>query len=176
MSRGGHSCCFAELTQGPYDQSPVEAWKDVLCFTSAPLTGNLEVTGPISVTLWAATSAQDTDWIARLVDVFPDGRAINLTEGILRARYRDGLEATKLLERDKVYEYHLNLRATSNVFLTGHRVRVDVQSSSFPHWDRNPNNGQPFGESTISDLETATQTVFHDGARPSHIRLQIVPR
>lgn len=142
MSRGGHSCCFAELTpQGPYDQRPVEAWKDVLCFTSAPLAAMLEVTGPISVTLWAATSALDTDWVARLVDVASDGRAINLTEGILRARYRDGLEVPKLLERDTVYEFHLNLRSTSNVFLPGHRVRIDVQSSSFPPLGPQPQHG-----------------------------------
>ena len=101
-------------------------------------------------------------------------RAINLTEGILRARYRDSLEFPKPIERDAVYEYHINLRATSNAFLPGHRLRVDVQSSSYPHWDRNPNTGQPFGESTISDVETATQTVFHDAARPSHITLPVV--
>jgi putative CocE/NonD family hydrolase len=177
VSRGGHSCCFESLTpQGAYDQRPVEQWKDVLCFTSEPVTATLEVTGPVSVNLWAATSAVDTDWIARLVDVYPDGRAINLTAGILRARYRESLEFPKLIERDTVYEYHINLRATSNAFLPGHRLRVDIQSSSYPHWDRNPNTGQAFGESTISDVETATQTVFHDAARPSHVTLPVVPR
>jgi putative CocE/NonD family hydrolase len=162
--------------QGAYDQRPVEQWKDVLCFTSEPVTATLEVTGPVSVNLWAATSAVDTDWIARLVDVYPDGRAINLTAGILRARYRESLEFPKLIERDTVYEYHINLRATSNAFLPGHRLRVDIQSSSYPHWDRNPNTGQAFGESTISDVETATQTVFHDAARPSHVTLPVVSR
>jgi putative CocE/NonD family hydrolase len=177
VSRGGHSCCFQELTpQGPYDQRPVEKWKDVLCFTSDPVTTPFEVTGPVTVRLWAATSAADTDWIACLVDVYPDGRAINLTEGIIRARYRESLESPTPIERDTVCEYTINLRGTCNVFQPGHRLRVHVHSSSFPHWDRNPNTGQPFGESTISDVETAMQTVFHDGARPSHIVLPVVPR
>jgi putative CocE/NonD family hydrolase len=177
VSRGGHSCCFESLTpQGAYDQRPVETWKDTLCYTSEPLAAPLEVTGPVSVTLWAASSALDTDWVARLVDVYPDGRAINLTEGILRARFRDGLDRPSLLERDTIYQYSINLRGTSNVFLPGHRIRVDIASSSFPHWDRNPNTGQALGDATLSDVVTATQTVFHDGGRPSHITLPVVPR
>ncbi len=134
------------------------------------------MTGPVSVTLWAATSAVDTDWVVRLVDVYPDGRAMNVTEGILRARFRDSLQSPSLLERDRVYEYRINLRATSNVFLPGHRIRVDVASSSFPHWDRNPNTGAPIATVPLSQVETATQTVFHDAARPSHILLPVVPR
>src|SRR5436305_13608170 len=136
----------------------------------------MEVTGPVSVTLWAATNAVDTAWVAKLIDVYPDGRAINLTEGILRARFREGLERPSLLEREQVYQYRINLRATANVFLPGHRIRVDVSSSSFPHWDRNPNTGQALGEATVSDVEAATQAVFHDAARPSHIPLPVVPR
>lgn len=177
VSRGGHSCCREHLDpQGRYDQRLVERNKDVLCYTSDPLDAPLEVTGPVSVTLWAATSAVDTDWVVRLVDVYPDGRAMNVTEGILRARFRDSLQSPSLLERDRVYEYRINLRATSNVFLPGHRIRVDVASSSFPHWDRNPNTGAPIATVPLSQVETATQTVFHDAARPSHILLPVVPR
>ncbi len=176
-SLGGHSCCVEAFTpQGAYDQRPTETWKDTLCYTSEPMTAPLEVTGRVSVTLWAATSAVDTDWVARLVDVYPDGRAINLTEGIIRARFRNGTETPELLERDSIHRYTINLRGTSNVFLPGHRIRVDVVSASFPHWDRNPNTGHPLGTDTISDVETATQTVFHDGGRPSHITLPVIPR
>jgi uncharacterized protein len=176
-SRGGHSCCEEAVTPvGPYDQRPVERRKDVLCYTSEPMAEPLEVTGPVSVTLWAATNALDTDWVARLVDVHPDGRAINLTEGILRASYRNGVQHRELLERDAVTEYRIDLRATSNVFLPGHRVRVDVASSSFPLWDRNPNTGLTSADARLADLAPATQAVFHDAARPSHVTLPIVPR
>jgi hypothetical protein len=177
MSAGGHSCCWEAYTpMGPLDQRQVERWMNVLCYTSAPLNRQLEVTGPVSVRLFAATDQVDTDWVARLVDVHPDGRAINLTEGILRASFRGGPERRTLLEPDQVYEYSIDLRATSNVFLPGHRVRVDVSSSSFPHWDANPGTGQPLGEATWSDLRTATQRVLHDAGHPSHIVLPIVPR
>jgi hypothetical protein len=176
-SRGGHSCCWEKYTpMGPFDQRPAERWTDTLCYTSEPLTDAVEVTGPVSVTLWATTDAVDTDWVARLIDVHPDGTAINLTEGIIRASFRDGLEERRLLERDRVYKYRIDLRSTSNVFGPGHRIRVDVASSSFPHWDRNPNTGQPPFEATLADLQIATQTVFHDRARPSHITLPLIPR
>ena len=176
-SRGGHACCWEDFTpMGPSDQRPAERLAGVLCYTSEPLAEPLEVTGPVSVTLFAATDQVDADWVARLIDVHPDGRAINLTEGILRASFREGLDRRVLLERDRIYEYRIDLRATSNVFLPGHRLRVDIASSSFPHWDANPGTGQPLGEATWADLRTATQTVFHDAARPSHITLPVVPR
>lgn len=174
-SRGGHSCCREMLApMGCYDQRPVERFKDILCFTSVPLSMPLEVTGPITVTLWAATTVVDTDWVAKLIDVCPDGRAMNITEGILRASFRDGLETPILLERDHIYKYIINLRATSNVFLPGHRIRVDISSASFPQWDRNPNTGSLFGTATLSQLQTATQTIFHDSLRPSHILLPVI--
>jgi putative CocE/NonD family hydrolase len=176
-SRGGHSCCRENLApQGCYDQRPIERFKDVLCYTSEPLSAPLEVTGPILVILWAATTGVDTDWVAKLVDVHPDGRAMNLTEGILRASFRSSMESPTLLERGQVYEYSINLRATSNVFLTGHRIRVDISSSSFPHWDRNPNTGASLGTASLLQLEIATQTVLHDTIHPSHIVLPVVPR
>jgi len=177
VSRGGHSCCREHLVpQGGYDQRLVERTKDTLCYTSEPLQAPLEVTGPVRVTLWAATTAVDTDWVVKLVDVHPDGRAINITEGIIRAQFRNGLESPALLEREQIYQYHVNLRATSNLFKAGHRIRVDVSSSSFPHWDRNPNTGAPLGTVGLGDVQTASQTVFHDAARPSHIVLPVVPR
>ena len=176
-SLGGHSCCRETLApMGSRDQRPVERFKDVLCYTSEPITVPLEVTGPIRVNLFAATSAADTDWVARLVDVFPDGRAMNLTEGILRASYRKGRTGGLLLERECIYQYSIDLRATSNLFLSGHRIRVDISSSSFPHWDRNPNTDAPFGTVTLGQLQTATQTVFHDALHPSNIVLPVVPR
>ncbi|MCB8924048.1 MAG: CocE/NonD family hydrolase [Ardenticatenaceae bacterium] len=176
-SRGGHSCCREVLApMGSYDQRPIERYKDILCYTSERLASPLEVTGPIRIVLWAATTAVDTDWVAKLIDVYPDGQAMNLTEGIIRASYRESLERPTLLERERIYEYSINLRATSNVFLPGHRIRVDISSASFPHWDRNPNTGAPFGTATLSQLQTATQTIFHDAGRPSYIVLPIVPR
>src|SRR5438094_4535060 len=101
---------------------------------------------------------------------------MNLTQGILRARYRDGTDRPRLLERDRVYRYRINLRATANVFLPGHRIRVDVSSSSFPHWDRNPNTAAELGTVALSQVQTANQTVFHDAARPSQIVLPVLSR
>jgi uncharacterized protein len=176
-SRGGHSCCRDGVAPlGCYDQRPVERFRDILCYTSEPLDHPIEVTGPIRVILWAATSALDTDWVAKLIDVYPDGRAMNLTQGILRASYCDSLTTPRLLNRGEVYSYTLDLRATSNLFRAGHRIRVDISSASFPHWDRNPNTGTPFGTVSFSQLQTATQTVFHDRVHPSHIVLPIVKR
>ena len=175
-SLGGHSCCEEVVTpMGPYDQRPVERRMDVLCYTSEPLTEALEVTGHMRVTIWAATNAVDTDWVARLVDVHPDGRAMNLTEGIMRASYRNGSMRRELLERDAVTRYEIDLRATSNVFLPGHRLRVDIASASFPLWDRNPNTGLRAVDARLHELAPATQAVFHDSARPSHISLPIIP-
>jgi putative CocE/NonD family hydrolase len=127
------------------------------------------------VALWASSSAVDTDFVARLVDVWPDGRAFNLTDGITRARARLGPdEAESLIEPGRVYEFHIDLWATSNVFLAGHRIRLDITSSSFPRWDRNPNTGAPIGDGTA--LAPATQSIVHDAAHPSFVLLPIVPR
>lgn len=159
---------------GPKEQSRVEAREDILVYTTHPLEQEVEVTGPITVTLFAATSARDTDWTAKLVDVYPDGRAYNLADGILRARYREGTDKSKLLEPGRVYEYKIDLQTTSNVFKSGHRIRVQVSSSNFPRFDRNPNTGRPVASEI--ELVAATQTVFHNSAQPSHITLPIIPR
>lgn len=171
---GGNTLLSPEYPAGPYDQRALEARPDVLTFTSDPLAADLEVTGPITVRLQAASDGPDTDWVARLCDVHPDGRSINLADGIVRARYRDffrGAPASPI-EPGRVYEYEIDLWATSNVFKAGHRVRVDITSSSFPRWDRNPNTGTPLGQD--AELRPARQTIVHDASRPSAIYLPVV--
>jgi uncharacterized protein len=162
------------LPLGVADQRPVEQRADVLVFTSAPLDGPLEVTGPLSVELWAASSARDTDFTAKLVDVHPNGYAQNLQDGIIRARYRHSASSPSLITPGAVERYTIDLWATSTVFLPGHRLRLEISSSNFPRFDRNPNTGAPFGQGTA--LEAARQTVFHGGDRPSCLVLSVMPR
>ena len=162
------------LRPGSYDQRPLEDRDDVLIFSTPPLERDTEVTGPIELRLFAATDTRDTDWIARLLDVYPDGRSYNLTEGVLRARFRESIyKQPKLLEPGTVYEYTLTLLPTSNVFLKGHRIRIHITSSNWPLIDRNPNTGNDQG----SDAETrvARQIVHHNFRYPSHVVLPIIP-
>ena len=171
---GGPNCCWPTLVPwGPYDQRDVEMRADVLCYTSDALDTDLEVTGPIRVVLWAATDGRDTDWTAKLVDVWPSGRAINLCDGIIRARFREGFEREALLEPGRVERYEIELMATSNVFLAGHRIRLEVSSSNFPRFDRNPNTGAPIGRD--AEVRVARQTVLHTAAAPSHVVLPVIP-
>ena len=173
-TRGGAVCCDPKIFPwGPMDQRPVEKRRDVLVYTSAPLKQDLEVTGPIRVVLYASTSARDTDFTAKLVDVFPNGEARNLTDGILRLRYRDGLQKSELAEPGKVYAVNIDAGVTSNVFLVGHSIRVEISSSNFPRFDRNPNTGRPFADETA--LKKAQQTVFHSRQYPSHLLLPVIP-
>ena len=173
-TRGGAVCCDPKIFPwGPIDQRPVEKRKDVLVYTSAPLKQDLEVTGPIRVVLYASTSAPDTDFTAKLVDVFPNGEARNLTDGILRLRYRDGLEKTELAEPGKVYPITIDAGVTSNVFLAGHAIRVEISSSNFPRFDRNPNTGRAFADETA--LKKAQQTIYHSRQYPSHLLLPVIP-
>ena len=174
-TRGGALLMTPEYRSGPFDQRPVESREDVLVYSSEMLSDDLEVTGPIKVYLWAVSSAPDTDFIARLVDVYPNGYAQNLTDGIVRARYRhfERGEAPSLIEPGVAYEYEIDLWATSNLFKAGHRIRLDVTSSSFPRWDRNPNTGHAFGED--AELAVARQTILHDSEHPSYVVLPIVP-
>jgi putative CocE/NonD family hydrolase len=171
---GGALLMPAVYRPGARDQRPIEQRNDMLVYTSAPLERDIEVTGPVTVTLWAATTAPDTDFVARLVDVHPDGFAQNLTDGIIRARYRHGVDTPELLEPGEVYEYVIDLWATSNLFKIGHRIRLDITSSNFPRWDRNPNTGHAIGADT--ELQSATQTILHTRQHPSHILLPLVPR
>ncbi|MXY88049.1 MAG: CocE/NonD family hydrolase, partial [Dehalococcoidia bacterium] len=159
---------------GVFDQTPAEQRGDVLCYTSEPLAGELEVTGPISVTLWATSSAIDTDFTAKLCGVRPDGYVQNIQDGIIRARYRNSLLEQELMTPGQSYEFTIDLWATSHVFKPGHRIRVDISSSNFPHFDRNPNTGRAIH--TETELVPAKQTVFHDTNRPSCITLPVIPR
>ena len=171
---GGNNCCSPHIVPwGPYDQRGVEMRTDVLCYTSEPLEKDLEVTGPIKVVLYAATDGRDTDWTGKLVDVSPTGYAMNLCDGIIRARYRESLSDPALLEPNKVYEYEIDLMVTGNVFREGHRIRVEISSSNFPRFDRNPNTGNTFGMD--SELRRANQTVHHSRRYPSHILLPVIP-
>jgi putative CocE/NonD family hydrolase len=146
----------------------------VLVYTTPNLEKDLEITGPITVTLFAASSARDTDFTAVLVDVFPDGYTHMMQEGIVRARYRNSDSEASLIEPGKMYEYTIDLWATSYVVKQGHRIIVEISSSNFNRWDRNPNTGHEFG----MDAETmkATQTIYHDRQHPSHITLPVIPR
>jgi hypothetical protein len=173
-STGGANCCGVGTVSGPRDQRPIENRPDVLVYTSDFLEEEVEATGPLKVVLHASSGAVDTDFIAKLVDVYPDGRAINVAEGILRARYRDSLSEPRPLEPGKVYELTIDMIGTANAFQKGHRIRVHITSSHFPQFDRNPNTGKPFGTGT--ELKTATQTVYHSSAHPSHIVLPVIPR
>ncbi len=146
----------------------------MLVYSTAPLDREVEVTGPIKLVLWATSSARDTDFTGKLVDVYPDGKAYNLCDGILRARYRDGLNKPALLEQGKANRFEIDLWVTSNLFKRGHRIRLEVSSSNFPRFDRNPNSGKPFGSDT--ELLTAKQTILHDQRHPSHLLLPVIPR
>lgn len=169
----------AQLMMGPksvpvQDQREVEERQDVLVYTTPPLAQDVEVTGPVVMNLWASSSAVDTDFTGKLVDVWPNGKAYNLTDGILRARYRESVFQPKLLEPDRVYEFCIELGATGNAFKAGHRIRLEVSSSNFPLHNRNLNTGHPIGEDT--EIRTAGQTIFHNRQYPSHLLLPIIPR
>jgi uncharacterized protein len=171
---GGPLCCDAQhLPPGPRDQRPVEARDDVLIYSTPAFTQDTEVTGPVSLELFAKSSAVDTDFTAKLVDVGPDGFAQNLTEGIVRARYRDSQEKANLMNPGQIYKFTIDLWSTSNVFLKGHTLRLEISSSNFPRFDRNLNTGEDpaFAKNYVS----ATNTVYHDAEHPSALILPIVP-
>ncbi len=162
-----------EGQQEPMDQRRLDGRQDILSFASEPLDQPLEVVGPVEVKLWAASSAPDTDFVAKLLDVHPDGFVQELSYGIVRARYRDGPGTESLIEPGEVYAYTVQMMPTGNRFLKGHRIRIDIQSSDFPNFDRNHNTGlDEYGDATLA---TARQTIFHDTDRPSHVVLPVVP-
>jgi len=170
---GGAVCCNPKVFPwGPQDQRAVEQRRDVLVYTTAPLREDLEVVGSVGVVLYAATSARDTDFTAKLVDVFPDGRAQNLTDGILRLRYRNSLEKPELAQPGEICKLTIDAGVTGNVFQKGHRIRVEISSSNFPRFDRNPNTGDPVADAT--GLRRASQTVYHDARRPSYVLLPVL--
>ena len=158
---------------GPFDQRANETRADVLVYTSATLEAPMEITGPVNLELWVATDVPDTDFTAILIDVHPDGRALNICEGAVRARHT---QTPTPLVAGATYPFTVDLVATSIVLPAGHRLRLHVSSSSFPEWEPNPNTGAPVGQSSASDARIAHQTVFHDRARPSRLILPVIPR
>jgi uncharacterized protein len=158
---------------GPLDQSIIERREDILCYSTPELKEDIEVTGPLVLHLFAASTARDTDFTAKLVDVYPDGRAFNVANGIVRARYRNSIFTPEFLTPGQVIEYKVNMVATSNRFLKGHRMRIDVSSSSFPEFDRNMNTGNPVGEDTTGIK--ARQTIYHQSDLASYIDLPVIP-
>ncbi|HEY1927203.1 MAG TPA: CocE/NonD family hydrolase [Caulobacteraceae bacterium] len=173
-SVGGHSCCSpASGPQGQYDQSSVEQRPDILVFSSAPLTQPLEITGPIKVVLFANSSATDTDFTAKLVDVFPDGSAVNLNNGIIRASYRESRTHPTPITPGEVYRYEIKVWPTSNLFRAGHRIRLEISSSDFPQFGPNPNTGGSLADNIA--LRPASQTILHDADHPSAVILPVIP-
>jgi uncharacterized protein len=170
---GGAVCCNpAAFPWGPRDQRPVEGRPDVLVYTSNPLRNPLEVTGSVQAMLWVSTSAPDTDFTAKLVDVAPSGMALNLIDGILRLRYRNSLEKEEPATPGEVYRIAVDMGVTSHLFQPEHRIRVEISSSNFPRFDRNPNTGRAIAAEM--ELRTARQTVYQDRARPSHVILPVI--
>lgn len=161
---------------GPVDQRRAESRDDVLCYSTPVLEYPVEVTGHVSLTLFVSSSARDTDFTGKLVDVFPDGRAIFLTDGILRARYRNSLAEPEPLTPDQVCEVTVDLSVTSNVFLPGHRIRLEISSSNFPRFDRNTNTGGTISEDSDGDVQVAVNRVFHGPAHPSRLVLPVIDR
>jgi uncharacterized protein len=171
---GGPLCCDeVHVPPGPRDQRMVEARDDVLVYSTLAFAEDTEVTGPVRLELFAKSSAVDTDFTAKLVDVAPDGHAQNLTEGIVRARYRESQEKPTLINPGQIYKFSIDLWATSNVFRKGHTLRLEISSSNFPRFDRNLNSGdnQAFAVNFVS----ATNTIYHDAEHPSALILPIVP-
>ena len=171
---GGRLCCGTALPPGPADQRPNESRRDVLVFSTAPLREDVEVTGFVSVDLYAATSAVDTDFTALLVDVEPNGYARFLTDGIVRARYRESASGRSEVIPGKIYRYSIDLWATGNVFKAGHRIRLYISSSNFPRFNRNLNTGEPMLGSSASVI--AHQTIYHEAQYSSALTLPVIPR
>ncbi|HZI50085.1 MAG TPA: CocE/NonD family hydrolase, partial [Pyrinomonadaceae bacterium] len=171
---GGRLCCSGGLPPGPANQRSNESRPDVLVFSTPPLTEDTEVTGFITLELYASTSAVDTDFTALLVDVDESGYARFLTDGIVRARYRESTKQASLLTPGKIYHYTIDLWATANVFKAGHRIRLYVSSSNFPRFNRNLNTGED--NTGSSPPVRAHQTIYHDRARASALILPVIPR
>ena len=173
-SLGGPICCTSAegSVAGAFDQSEIELREDVLVYTTQPLGDGLEVTGELEAILYVSSSARDTDFTVKIVDVHPDGGAYNVQEGILRARYREGFDRWVFMNEGGVYEVRIDLHATAHYFKPGHRIRVEVSSSNFPRLDRNLNTGgNNYDE---SEWVVATNTIHHSRATPSRIVLPVV--
>jgi putative CocE/NonD family hydrolase len=173
---GGPLCGHqSKLVWGRHDQRTVEMRPDVLVYTSGVLAESIEITGEVSVTLFAESSAVDTDFTAKLVDVHPDGTANNIADGIIRARYRHSPDQEEFLIPGAVTEFCIDMTYTSFVFDAGHQIRLDISSSNYPRFDRNPNTGGVIAETNAGDAIVATQIVHHSERYPSRLTLPIVP-
>ena len=170
---GGRVLDAGTLIAGPFDQTPVEKSNDVLCYSTPEIQDDIEITGPLKLHLFASTSVKDTDFVAKLVDVYPDGAAYNIAEGWIRGRYHKSILQPELINPGQVYEYIIDLANTSIVFKRGHRIRMDITSSNFPRIDRNMNTGNPFGEDAAG--MPAVQTICHDTNYASYIDLPVIP-
>ena len=179
LEGGGYNQLSGTMSGDNTPSAPLEDRPDVIVFRTPPLEEDVEVTGVVRCTLWVRSSAVDTDFTVKLIDEYPpnadypNGYALNLGDSILRMRYRDGFEAANFMEPGVAYEVELRLQATSNLFAAGHCIRVDVSSSNFPHYDVNPNTGEPLGLN--QGFVVAEQTIFHDQARPSRVVLPVIP-
>ncbi len=174
-THGGGLCCDNErLASGAFDQRPVASRGDVLVFTTGEFKTDFEVTGPVSLEFFASSSAVDTDFTAKLVDVWPNGFAQNLTDGIVRARFRSSPEKPEFMNPGEIYKFTIDVGPTSNVFKTGHKLRLEISSSNFPRFDRNLNTGEDTGNSTR--IVKASNSIYHDHEHPSALILPVVPR
>jgi len=172
-SLGGHTCCTGSDTEaGGYDQSEIELRKDMLVYSSEILSKGLEVTGTLKAVLYVSSSALDTDFTVKLIDVYPDGHAFNIQEGAVRMRYRESLKESKLMTPREVYKIDVDLNASSNYFAKGHKIRIEVSSSNFPRWDRNLNTGGNNYDET--EWIKAENTIFHSERYPSHLLLPVI--
>ena len=178
LEGGGYDQQSGTMSGDKSPRLPLAARPDVLVFRSAPLAENVEVTGVVTCRLWVSSSSVDTDFTVKLIDEYPpnedypNGYALNLGDSILRMRYREGFDEEVFMVPDEVYEIELRLQATSNLFVAGHRIRIDISSSNFPHFDVNPNTREPLGLNRST--EVARQSVYMDNARPSGVLLPII--
>jgi len=159
---------------GPDDYSAIEHRDDVLVYITEPLAVDTEVTGPIKVDVYASSSAPDTDFMAKLLDVWPTGLRQRLCDGMVRARFRDAMDKPSLIEPGKMYHYTIDCWNTSQVFKAGHRIGLEISSSAFPKYDRNLNTGAPLGMTT--EMAVAEQRIYHDAEHPSAVTLPVIPR
>jgi putative CocE/NonD family hydrolase len=173
-TRGGRLNPDLNQAAGPQDQSTIEKRNDVLCYTTPELKEEIEITGPLKLHLFASTSTKDTDFFVKMVDVYPNGMAINMAEGCIRARYRKSILKPELITPGEICEYLIDLSSTSNLFGKGHRIRIDIASSNFPRFERNMNTGNPFGEDAAGI--PAMQTIFHQPGYASCIDLPVIPQ
>jgi putative CocE/NonD family hydrolase len=168
---GGRS--MIDVLPGVENQAQVEERQDVLVYTTPRLAEPVAITGPVSVTVYASSSAPDTDFTAKLVDVEPDGYCANIAEGIIRARYRDGCDREEFLEPGKVTKFRIDLWDMAHTFQPNHRIRLEISSSNFPRFDRNLNSRVTPALGNAGDAQKAVQQVFHDAPYPSHLSLPV---